>query len=170
MCEFTAMKAQIQTNILLYIRRQKMGKIIHFLSVSGSEYTGGLLKPIIYCCQDKAIVDSAVSLNQVLAQKLLALRPKRRTIRLATCFEEILKTLPDNVIIKDFDVMFNPEYKVDVLKIMVDACKRKPFSIIWPGKCENGKLFYAEDSFPDFKSFSVEDYDVTCIIQGGRKT
>ena len=51
----------------------------------------------------------------------------------------------DGVVIKDFDVMFNPEYKVDVLKIMVDACKRKPFSIIWPGKCEDGKLFYMEE-------------------------
>ena len=60
--------------------------------------------------------------------------------------------------------MFNPDYKVDVLRIMADACKRKTFSIIWPGKCEDGRLFYAEDGSPDFKAFSVEDYDVTCIV------
>ena len=129
----------------------------------------GVLKPIIYCCPDKATVDSAVPLNHALAEKLSALKPKRRTMRLAACFEEILRTLPDNAVIKDFDVMFNPDYKVDVLRIMVDACKRKPFSIIWPGKCEDGRLFYAEDGYPDFKTFSVEEYDVTCIIQGGRK-
>ena len=85
-------------------------------------------------------------------------------MRLSVCFEEILNTLPDNAVIKDFDVMFNPEYKVDVLKILVDACKRKPFSIIWPGKYEDGKLFYAEDGYQDFKVFSVEEYDVTCIV------
>lgn len=130
----------------------------------------GLLKPIIYCCPDKVMVDSAVPLNCILVKKLSALKPKRRTIRLAACFEETLKTLPDNVVIKDFDVMFNPDYKIDVLRIMVDTCKRKPFSIIWPGKFEDGKLFYAEDGYPDFKTFSVEDYDVTCIIRGGRKT
>ena len=90
-------------------------------------------------------------------------------MRIENFFNQILSQFPDGIVIKDFDVMFNPEYKVDVLKIMVDACKRKPFSIIWPGKCEDGKLFYAEDGYPDFKSFSVEDYDVTCIIQGGRK-
>ena len=60
--------------------------------------------------------------------------------------------------------MFNPYYKVDVLKIMVDACKRKPFSIVWPGKYEDGKLFYAEEGYPDFKVFRVEEYDVTCIV------
>lgn len=140
-----------------------MGKIIHSCSVSGSEYSG-LLKPIIYCCPEEDVVDSAIPINHTLAEKLSALRPKQRTMRLAVCFEEILKTLPDNAVIKDFDVMFNPEYKVDVLKILVDACKRKPFSIIWPGKCEDGKLFYAEDGYQDFKTFSVEEYDVTCII------
>ena len=146
-----------------------MGKIIHSRSVSGSEYAG-LLKPIIYCCPEESMVDSAISINHVLAEKLSVLKPKRRTMRLAACLEDILKTLPDNAVIKDFDVMFNPEYKVDILKIMVDACKRKPFSIIWPGRCEDGKLFYAEDGYPDFKCFSVEHYDVTCIIQGGRKS
>lgn len=145
-----------------------MGIIIHSRLVSGLEYAG-LLKPIIYCCPDKATVDGAVPLNHALAEKLSVLKSKRRTMRLAACFEEILKTLSGNAVIKDFDVMFNPNYKVDVLKIMVDACKRKPFSIIWPGKCEDGRLFYAEDGYPDFKIFSIEEYDVTCIIQGGRE-
>ena len=60
--------------------------------------------------------------------------------------------------------MFNPDYKVDVLKIMMDACKRKYFSIVWPGKYEDGKLFYSEEGYPDFKVFRVEEYDVTCIV------
>lgn len=144
-----------------------MGEIIHSYLLCGWE--GSLLKPIIYCYQDKEMSDKAVSLNYALAKKLLNIKSNRRTIKLATCFEEILKTLPDNAVIKDFDVMFNPDYKVDVLKIMVDACKRRPFSIIWPGKCEDGRLFYAEDGYSDFKTFSVEEYDVICIIQGGRK-
>ncbi len=144
-----------------------MGKIIHLLSITGSDYTD-LPKPVIYCYQDKEMIDGAVPINFALAAKLSTLKPNRRSMRLAACFEEILKTLPDNAVIKDFDVMFNPNYKVDVLKIMVDACKRKPFSIIWPGKCEDGRLFYAEDGYPDFKTFSIEEYDVTCIIQGGK--
>ena len=140
-----------------------MGKIVHYRSLRDPK-CAGLLKPIIYCYPDKAIVDSAIPLNHALAEKLSALKPRRRTMRLSTCFEEILATLPDNAVIKEFDVIFNPEYKVDVLRIMVDACKRKPFSIIWPGKYEEGRLFYAEDGYPDFKVFSVEEYDITCIV------
>ena len=145
-----------------------MGTIIPAQKFS-KDNVSGLLKPIIYCCPFEGITDTAVSINLLLAEKLSGCRSSRRTMRIETFFNQILSQFPDGVVIKDFDVMFNPEYKVDVLKIMVDARKRKPFSIIWPGKCEDGKLFYAEDGYPDFKSFSVEDYDVTCIIQGGRK-
>lgn len=145
-----------------------MGTIIPAQKFS-KDNVSGLLKPIIYCCPFEGITDTAVSINLLLAEKLSGCRSSRRTMRIENFFNQILSQFPDGVVIKDFDVMFNPEYKVDVLKIMIDACKRKPFSIIWPGKCEYGKLFYAEDGYPDFKTFSVEDYDVTCIIKGGRK-
>lgn len=128
----------------------------------------GLLKPIIYCCPYEGITDTAVSINLLLSEKLASCKASRRTMRIETFLDQILRRFPDGVVIKEFDAMFNPDYKIDVLKIMVDACKRKPFSIIWPGKYENGKLFYAEDGYPDYKTFSVEEYDVTCIIQGGR--
>ena len=140
-----------------------MGKVIQARSMPSSGYAG-LMKPIIYCMVDTTTEERAVSINIELAKKLADLRPKRRTMRLESCFEEVLNSLPDEVVIRDFDVMFNPDYKVDVLKIMTATCKKKPFSIIWPGKFEDGKLFYAEDGYPDFKAFSVEDHDVTCII------
>ena len=145
-----------------------MGTIIPAQKFS-KDNVSGLLKPIIYCCHFDGITETAVSINLLLAEKLSSCRPGRRTMRIETFFNQILSQFPDGVVTQDVDVMFYPEFKVDVLKIMVDACKRKPFSIIWPGKCEDGKLFYAEDGYSDFKTFSVEDYDVTCIIQGGRK-
>lgn len=145
-----------------------MGTIIPARDFS-KDNVSGLLKPIIYCCSFEGITDTAVSINLLLAEKLASCKPSRRTMRIESFLNQILSQFPDGIVIKEFDVMFNPDYKVDVLKIMVDACKRKPFSIIWPGKCEDGRLFYAEDGYPDFKTFSVEEYDVTCIIQGGRK-
>ena len=140
-----------------------MGTIIPARKFS-KDNVSGLLKPIIYCCPFEGITDTAVSINLLLAEKLASCKSSRRTMRIETFFNQILDQLPDGTVIKDFDVMFNPTYKVDVLKLMVDVCKRKPFSIIWPGKCEDGKLLYAEDGYPDFKVFSIEEYDVTCIV------
>lgn len=140
-----------------------MGAIIQAYDFS-PEKQAGLLKPIIYCCPYGNVDSEAISINVFLAEKLVKFQPNRRTIRLEQCFSQVIDTLPDGVTIKDFDVMFNPEYKVDLLKLMIMVCKKKPFSIIWPGKCENGMLFYAEEGYKDYRMFNIEDYDVTCIV------
>lgn len=140
-----------------------MGMIISARKFS-KDNISGLLKPIIYCCPYDGVADMAVSINLLLAEKLAGCRQNRRTMRIEAFFNQILEQLPDGTVIKDFDVMFNPEYKVDVLKIMTVASKKKVFSVAWPGKYENGKLFYAENGYQDFKAFSVEEYDVTCIV------
>lgn len=134
-----------------------------------ADNTSSVMKPIIYCCSNVNFAEYVFSMNVPLAKKLLEYNPKRRTMKMEQCFIEILNQLPDCVVIKDFDVMFNPDYKIDVLQIMTNVCKRKPFSIIWPGKYEAGKLYYAEHGFPDYKVFSVDDYDVICVIEGGTK-
>jgi len=85
-------------------------------------------------------------------------------MRLEQCFNEVLRELPDGVIIRDFDVMFNPDYQVDVLKILTDARRHKEYSAIWPGEKKDGKLIYSEEGYPDYKTYEIENYDVTCIV------
>lgn len=123
-----------------------------------------LLKPVIYCNSDTSIEAQAISLNKALAQELIIYKPKRRTMQIEKCLFDIIDKLPENSIIKDFDVLFNPNYKIDVLKIMVNVCKAKPFSMIWPGTIDGNKLVYAEEGYIDYKTYDVNDYDVTCII------
>ena len=123
-----------------------------------------LQKPLVFCNPDKAFVNAAIPINIELAKKLASINQNRRTMRMEQYFQEILNDLPDYVVIKDFDVMFNPEYKIDVLRIMISTAKTKPFSVIWPGKYDNGKLVYAEEGFRDYKVFDVSKYDITCII------
>ena len=106
------------------------------------------------------------SVSKPLAEALLACKPNRRSMKLEQIFNNILDTLPDGVVIKDIDVMFNPDYKVDVLKILMASRKRKRYSVIWPGRCEDGKLIYGEEGFPDYKTYNIENYDITCVIGG----
>lgn len=140
-----------------------MGKVIRAQDVLRAG-TIGLQKPIIYCRCDKATSDSAVSINLLLAKLLDNLKPRRRTMQLENCLNQVLEQLPENPVIKDFDVMFNPEYRVDVLKVLVLACKKRPFSAIWPGDFGDGKLFYAEEGYKDYCAFNIENYDVTCVV------
>ena len=106
------------------------------------------------------------SVSKPLAEALLACKPNRRSMKLEQIFNNILDTLPDGAVIKDIDVLFNPDYKVDVLKILIESRKRKRYSVIWPGRCEDGKLIYSEEGFPDYKTYNIENYDITCVIGG----
>ena len=103
------------------------------------------------------------SVGKEIADELLLCKPNRRSMKLQQIFNSVLDKYPDGVTIKDIDVMFNPEYQVDVLKILIEARKRKRFSIIWPGKYEDGKLIYAEEGFPDYKVYKIDDYDITYV-------
>lgn len=140
-----------------------MGEIIISRRFS-SDRTEGLLKPIIYCRKFPNVEPEAVSLNKLLAEALIEIKPKRRAIKIEKCFADILSTFPDGVIIKEFDVLFNPEYRVDVLKILVNACKTKPFSVWWPGTIQDNRLIYAEESYSDYKEYDVGMYDITCVV------
>ena len=103
------------------------------------------------------------SISKELADSLLACRPNRRSMKLEQIFNTVLDRYPDGVTIKDIDVLFNPAYKVDVLKILISARKRKRYCVIWPGEFEDGKLIYGEEGYADYKVYNIADYDITFI-------
>lgn len=104
------------------------------------------------------------SVSKQLAEALLECKPNRRSMKMGQIFDSVLARYPDGVIIKDIDVMFNPEYQIDVLKLLVDARKRKDYKVIWPGRYEDGKLIYGEEGYLDYKVFDIANYDITFII------
>ena len=108
-------------------------------------------------------LDEPKSISKELADELLACAPKRRSIRMERIFYSVIMKYPDGVTVRDIDVMFNPEYKIDVLKILISVRKRKKYYVIWPGRYEDGKLIYGEEGFPDYKIYNIADYDITFV-------
>ena len=108
-------------------------------------------------------LDEPKSISKELADELLACAPKRRSIRMERIFYSAIMKYPDGVTVRDIDVMFNPEYKIDVLKILISVRKRKKYYVIWPGRYEDGKLIYGEEGFPDYKVYNIADYDITFV-------
>lgn len=108
--------------------------------------------------------DDAVSVNKFIAEELLKFKPSRRTMQLEKCFNKVLNTLPEGVVIQGIDVMFNPDYKVDVLMLLIASNKQKPFSLIWPGRIEDDRLIYSEEGYPDYRTYEISKYDIVCVI------
>lgn len=124
--------------------------------------TDSLFRLLIYAAAFQE--GSAYSMNEPMAKELLRLKENRRTMKLEKCFSRVLSSLPENPTIKDIDVMFNPAYEVDVIRVLVSAYKQKSFSLIWSGEYEDGKLIYSAEGFPDYKVYDINDYDIVCVI------
>lgn len=143
-----------------------MGTIIEFHQVGDEEAM--LSRLLVYMRTIQRLLEPK-SVSKELADGLLACRSNRRSMKLEQIFNTVLDRYSDDVTIKDIDVMFNPEYKVDVLKILVAARKRKRYSVVWPGRFEDGKLVYGEEGYPDYKVYKIEDYDITFVKLGGNE-
>lgn len=137
-----------------------MGTIIEFHQVPDEQAM--LSRLLVYFKAFQKMAEPK-SVGKELADELLACKPNRRSMKLEQIFNTVLDRYPDGVTIKDIDVMFNPDYKVDVLKILIAARKRKRYSVIWPGRLEDGKLIYGEEGYPDYKVYKIADYDITCV-------
>ena len=122
------------------------------------------MKPIIFCSSDEEQERDAIALNVRVAEILVKVKPQRRSFKIPSIIDTIIAGLPPKSTIKDFDVLFNPEYQIDVLQLLIIACRKNEFSILWPGTYSDGKLIYAETGYADFKIFNLEKYDVTYIV------
>lgn len=138
-----------------------MGTIIEYHQVADEEAM--LSRLLVYMKAIQKMLEPK-SVSKELAEELLACKENRRSMKLEQIFNRVLDRYSDGVTIKDIDVMFNPDYKVDVLKILIAARKRKKYSVIWPGRFYNGKLYYSEEGYADYKVYDLADYDITCVI------
>ena len=138
-----------------------MGSIIEHRKMPDRQTVYRLL---IYSKAISEIASQATAVNKPIAAELVDLKPNRRTMQLEKCFMKVLDTLPDQPVIKDIDVLFNPAYKVDVMKMLSSAYKQKKFSLVWPGNYSDGKLIYSEEGYPDYRVYEIKDYDIMYVI------
>ena len=137
-----------------------MGIVINYKQSSQINSYYGL---IIYS-QNIFTTKDVYSANKPLAAELIKCSPTRRILQLEQLFVQFLRTLPEQPVVQDIDVLFNPAYKVDVMKVLVSAHKQKPYSLIWPGGYADGKLTYSEEGYPDYRVYEINDYDIMYVI------
>lgn len=141
-----------------------MGEVLKTYQFEACEKSS-LMKPIIFCNPSKELEAQAVSVSIPLAKEFQKQgSAMMRTMRLENNLLEVIGKLGEDPVIKDIDVLFNPAYQTDVLKSLINVCRKKQFRLIWPGRFEDGRLYYAEEGYRDYKTYDVANYDVTIIV------
>lgn len=128
-----------------------------------------LLSPVVFCINEDKIIPytkdyEVLSINGILSKRLIDIEQDKRTFFILDEFNNIIEESGESLLIRDFEILFNPDYQIDILKMFVLANRKKKITILWCGTYEDGKLIFAEPDYRDYKSYSVKDYDISCII------
>ena len=105
-----------------------------------------------------------VSLNLLLAERLAPIPPQQRPLRIMDELKNILYKNSTPLLLDRYEMLFSPAWKLNVLKIFADIARIRPIYVLWPGKCKNGYLTYAEPDDPEYRNYRITDYDVIVVL------
>lgn len=139
------------------------------LSSLNKDKLNKLLTPIVFCINENKVASytkeyNVLSINEILAKRLMIYERYKRNLFVADEVNKIINGNGEPLLIRDFEVLFNPEYQFDVLKLFIMANRKKKIAVLWSGKYEDGRLLFAEPGYIDYKSYNINDYDISCII------
>lgn len=125
--------------------------------------------PVIICTDSsrtwKRISDAGYQdfrVNLPLSKALLQYKPEERIIYIEKEMHKLLSK-PELVFLTDFEMLFDPRYEIDVLKIFCDRARHYPLIIKWPGSISHSKLIYAEYGDPDYHEYDCANYQVVIV-------
>lgn len=147
-----------------------MGSIINV-----SKLREDLLKkatnPIILCSFPNRIAKlieggqyNHLNLNVKLAEALLKFPESQRSQKANDEIMEIFFQCHTPVFLADYEILFNPRYDIDAIKVFTEISRRQKIVVKWCGRLNGNSLEYATPEYKDYHSFRIQDYDITCVI------
>jgi len=127
--------------------------------------------PIIVCSNTPRVIRVLntsgfieVSLNKLLAEKLLSKNSKERINSVYDETVEIIKAFKQPIYLIDYEMLFDPRYKLDVIKMFCDLARFIKMVVKWCGNFENDKLVYSVPNYKDYHSYNINNYNIICVI------
>lgn len=138
------------------------------------QLTAELLKkatiPIILCAYSARIaqlIDNGrynnINLNIELAEALLRLPPSQRSKRANDEIMNLISKCSDSILLTDYEILFDPRYDLDVIKVFNEISRRQKVVVKWRGTFNGNYLEYATPEHQDYHSFRIADYDIICV-------
>jgi hypothetical protein len=99
-----------------------------------------------------------VNLNLELSSRLLEYSIKQRPLKVAEIMADLIEALPSPVVFDKLDILFDPSLQTDPLALLQSLSRSKTIIAFWSGSLKDNKLYYAEPGYPEYRSYSVQDF------------
>ena len=127
--------------------------------------------PIILCSSPKRVFRwleeghyQQINLNLEIAKGLLVLPKVERISKINKVITDIISRFAGPIYIENYEILFDPRYEIDVIKVFIEIARRQKVVVKWCGRLNGDSLEYATPDDRDYHSFRIQDYDITCVI------
>ena len=105
-----------------------------------------------------------VSLGQALSLKLIQIDHNIRNAEVEKVTKSIFSEINSNkLIVTDIDILFNPLYKLDIIKLFMQLSTNKKVIVQWPGRLDSNNFVYSEPKYEDYKKYEIKNYNIICL-------
>ncbi|HSO82493.1 BREX-3 system P-loop-containing protein BrxF [Thiocapsa sp.] len=95
-----------------------------------------------------------VNLNLALAERLLDLTARQRTLRVARMLDDILaEQVGDVVLLDNIEMLFHPDLQQDPLRLLQSLSRNRTLVATWRGDYDGRSLIYASPDHPEYRRF-----------------
>ncbi len=105
-----------------------------------------------------------VNIGLMLSERMYKAKVDGSPINITNELDSILGDEHRDITVENTDILFSPEYELDVIKLFLQVGRNQRFYLQWPGEITGEKLTYSEPGRFDFKEYNIKDYVDTYIV------
>lgn len=105
-----------------------------------------------------------VNIGLMLSERIHEAKADGSPIDIANELNSILSKEHHDINLANTDILFSPEYELDVIKLLLQLGRNQRFYMQWPGEITGEKLTYSEPGRFDFKEYNIKDYVDTYVV------
>lgn len=106
----------------------------------------------------------SLNLNIKLAEALVKFPKLQRSKRASDEVMTIVSQCHMPTFLEDYQILFDPRYNIDAIKVFTELSRRQKVVVKWCGRLNGNLLEYGTPEYKDFRSFRIQDYDITCVM------
>jgi len=105
-----------------------------------------------------------VNIGLMLGEKMYKAKAAGLPVNITNELDTILGEEDRDINLANTDILFSPEYELDVIKLLLQVGRNQRLYMQWPGEITGGKLTYSELGRFDFKEYNIKNYVDTYVV------
>ena len=110
------------------------------------------------------VIAPVMNIGLMLGERMYKAKADGSPVNIANELDAILGRENRDITLVNTDILFSPEYELDVIKLLLQIGRNQRFYIQWPGEITGEKLTYSEPGRLDFKEYNIKDYVDTYVV------